>query len=90
MINVIMSQPVSPKVQTREPEKKYVQVKAYLLKELAVIYQVDRRTLAKWMKPFAEEIGKRIGYYYQVQQVRIIFQKLPLPHNVIVCDEYEA
>jgi hypothetical protein len=70
-------------------EKKYIIVKHYQLKELAAIYGVDKRTLKKWMKPFDNEIGIRTGYYFLVNQVRVIFEKIPLPDNVIIFDHFE-
>jgi hypothetical protein len=44
---------------------------------------VDERTIKKWMKPFAEQIGKRQGRFYNVVQVKLIFEKLGLPHRIV-------
>jgi hypothetical protein len=41
------------------------------------------------MKPFDNEIGIRTGYYFLVNQVRVIFEKIPLPDNVIIFDHFE-
>jgi len=67
-------------------QKRYIIVKAYLLKELAAIYDVDTRTLKKWMKPYEQEIGLRIGYYFRPGQVKVIFKNIPLPENVVLID----
>ncbi len=61
---------------------KYIDMKPYMLKELAAIYGVDKRTFLKWIKPYNEEIGQRIGHYYNINQVKIIFWKLSLPNTI--------
>ena len=64
--------------------KRHVPLRAYTLKGLAVIYEVDYRTFKKWLKPFECEIGEKEGYLYKIPQVKLIFQKLSLPGNVII------
>lgn len=59
-----------------------IEVKPYTSKELYNLYQVPRRTMEKWLKPFREEIGKRTGQWYTVKQVAIIFEKLGVPHLI--------
>lgn len=61
-----------------------IALKAYSLSELAQIYQVDWRTFKKWLKPFENEIGEKQGRYYNIPQVRIIFEKLSLPSSLLV------
>ena len=61
-------------------KKVYVPVKAYSIAELAVLYDVCPRTLNKWMKPFKAEIGDRMGRFFTVHQVKVIFDKLDVPH----------
>ncbi len=63
---------------------KKIKVKAYSPGELAEIYEVDRRTLKRWLAPFAEDIGNRRGRYYTIWQVKKIFEKLSLPGSVVV------
>ena len=58
------------------------QIKPYSTKELSGIYGVSEKTLRKWMKPFAESIGKKQGRYYTVVQVEIIFNKLGMPYKI--------
>lgn len=62
--------------------KEKIQMKAYSLSELARIYQVDWRTFKKWLRPFEKEIGEKQGRYYNIPQVKIIFEKLDLPSEV--------
>ncbi len=59
-----------------------IKLKAYSIAELARIYEVDPRTLKKWIKPFEEQIGTKQGRYFQIPQVKIIFKKLDLPTNI--------
>jgi len=54
-------------------------VKPYTMKELCSIYQVSDKTMRKWLRPFAEQIGKRQGHIYNVAQVVIIFTNLGVP-----------
>ena len=63
------------------PEIAFAQpsLKPYNLKELAGMYGVSVRTLSKWIEPFAGQIGKRIGYFYTIPQVKTIFLNLGLP-----------
>lgn len=58
---------------------KAIEVKHYSTKELAKFYGVCDKTLLKWMKPFADDIGERQGRYFTVAQVKIIFEKLGEP-----------
>lgn len=50
--------------------------KAMTLKELADRWNVSIPTVRKWLKPFAEEIGPRVGSLYSPHQVKIILSKL--------------
>lgn len=59
-------------------------LKPYSIGELALIYQVDYRTLKKWMKPFSGQLGDRIGRYYSITQVEIIFLHLKVPSKITV------
>lgn len=54
-------------------------MRGYTMKELAAIYEVDRRTFKNWLKPFHSQIGEKTGRYYNVKQVRVIIDKLGMP-----------
>lgn len=56
-----------------------IQVRTYSVKEVADLYCISNKTLKKWLKPFENELGERMGYFYNPKQVRIIFEKLGLP-----------
>jgi transposase len=60
-----------------------IQLKPYTVLELAKLYGVSDRTMKKWIKPFEKEIGKKIGYFYTIAQVKIIFEKLGMPGEFI-------
>ncbi len=59
-----------------------VSIKPYNLKELAVLYGVSARTFRKWLSPFKDQLGNRIGYFYTISQVKEIFSRLGLPFSV--------
>jgi transposase len=62
--------------------KEVTEIKPYSTKELSQIYGVSERTMLKWMKPFAEEVGKKHGRFYTVLQVEKIFQRLGVPYRI--------
>ncbi len=66
-----------------------IEVKPYSISELAQIYEVSTRTLKNWMKPFDQEIGKRIGRFYTIPQVKTIFLKLDLPGKFVHIDSFK-
>lgn len=51
-------------------------------RELARLYQVSYHIFKSHLKPFADEIGRRIGHYYTVKQVIIIINKLGPPPEI--------
>ena len=55
------------------------EIRPYSVKDLASIYGVCDKTLKKWVKPFATEVGEKNGRYYSVAQVKVIFDKLGVP-----------
>ena len=59
-----------------------IEIKPYSTKELAGIYGVCDKTLKKWLIPFSEAIGKKQGRYYNVAQVKTIFDKLGVPSSL--------
>jgi hypothetical protein len=54
-------------------------VRAYTLNEIASLYCVSKKTFKKWVKPFENDLGQRVGHFYSVRQVNIIFDKLGTP-----------
>jgi hypothetical protein len=79
----VISKPTPVKAEKKE-EYKIIKIKRYKLRELAEIYEVNRKTFRGWLDKFKEELGMREGHYYSISQVRIIFSKLELPSYVKV------
>ena len=51
----------------------------YSITELARLYQVSNRVMKNWLRPLASAIGEKIGRYYTIRQVEIIFEELGEP-----------
>ena len=54
-------------------------VRGYMLKELAMMYSVSPKVFRKWIQPHLPIIGERKGWYYNLVQVRTIFERLGPP-----------
>ncbi|MEW6058407.1 MAG: hypothetical protein AB1540_17535 [Bdellovibrionota bacterium] len=71
-----------------KPLKKLSALRPYTKKELADLYEVSDRCFSTMLKPFEQFIGKKKGWYYNVNQVTVIFQKLGYP-AVLLSDAYQ-
>lgn len=60
--------------------KNVIHIKPYSMKELSVLYGVSSVTVRNWMKPIRKKIGQRVGIYYTIKQVEIIFEHLGVPY----------
>jgi len=60
-------------------EQEKIEIKPYSKQELASLYKIGVRSMTTWLQPFEKAIGKRHGRYYNMKQVRYIFDKLGLP-----------
>lgn len=56
-------------------------IKPYSIAELSRMYEVNRKTLRKWLRPHEEKIGVRIGHFYTAIQVQVIFDVLGIPNR---------
>lgn len=54
-------------------------IKPSSLADLSLRYSVSKKTFKKWLSPFHEEIGPRLGHFYSIHQVRVIYEKLGVP-----------
>ena len=72
--------------QESNDKKHLIAVKPYTIKELSLLYGVDRLTFRKWLNKFKEELGERIGIYYSIPQVKIIFKHLDFPSMLEIED----
>ena len=61
-----------------------VRLKPYSLTELSKLYDVCIRTMKKWLGPFEAEVGAKCGRYYTITQVKIIFEKIGVPGEIVV------
>jgi hypothetical protein len=57
------------------------ETKPQTTKELAQAYGVSSRTMIKWLTPFQERIGQRMGHTYTPKQVRTIYEALGWPNG---------
>ena len=68
-------------------EKNYTivdcEIRPYTTKQLFALYGVSDKTFRKWLQPFREEIGKKRGLFFTIEQVKVIFDKLGTPGNMI-------
>lgn len=63
---------------------KKVIIKDYNLKQLAAIYDLSKYLLRKKMKFYKTLIGEPNGYEYDSKQVKLIFELIELPSNVLI------
>ena len=50
---------------------------------LARAYGISRKQLYTWLRPLKNEIGKRNGYNYSLEQLFTIFEKIGWPLHSI-------
>lgn len=55
------------------------EIKPQTKQELAQAYGISPRTLNRWLTPFQEHIGPRMGHTYTPKQIRIIYDLLGSP-----------
>jgi hypothetical protein len=66
---------------------KTISIKPYKLKEIAALYGLHRDTMREWLKLIKDKVGERKGHYYNIDQVRTIFDVYKLPSYVQIKDE---
>lgn len=59
-------------------------VKPYRLIDLAAIFDVNHKTMRRWMEKHPDELGQRDGKYYSIQQVRFCIEQFGLPQKIAV------
>lgn len=63
--------------------KTMISIRPYTTKDLMVIYNVKSyKTWKRWIEPHQDKIGKRVGYFYSIPQVKVIFSVLELPVDI--------
>lgn len=64
-------------------EKTTFILRPYTLKELAALYEVSKHTFRRWIQPYADEIGARLGKTYTMLQVVEIIKRIGFPPSMI-------
>ena len=59
-------------------------LKAYTVKQLSELYQVNEKTFRRWLIPFTKEIGEKHGHFFNITQVKCIVTRLGIPGDVVV------
>jgi len=62
-------------------------VKPYRLSDLAAIFDVNRKTMRKWMDKYPDDLSIREGKYFSIRQVNFCLDKFGLPGKVIVMNQ---
>jgi len=60
------------------------QLKAATTKELASLYGMERKAMGRLFRHYESSIGKRIGYFWKVQQILLLIENIGPPPNVRV------
>jgi hypothetical protein len=56
------------------------EIRPMTTKEIAATYQVNLCTFRKWLSPFKNKIGEKVGMYYKPAQVKTILEVLGDPN----------
>ena len=63
-----------------------IHIRNYTLWELAKIYRVSVPTFKRMLAPWSKRLGPRIGRYYSIKQVKLIFENIELPSSYSLKD----
>lgn len=53
--------------------------KSYTHKDLADVFQVSPRILHRWFRKFSDELGEKVGHYYNHRQIDVILKHCGIP-----------
>lgn len=59
-------------------------IKPYRLIDLAAIFDINYKTMKRWMEKYPNELGKRDGKYYSIEQVTFCIEKFGLPQKIAI------
>jgi hypothetical protein len=65
----------------KDENKKPIEIKPYSTSELSNFYGISRRTFHRWMRHVASEVGTRMGRFYTIAQVKVIFEIFGNPNE---------
>jgi hypothetical protein len=54
-------------------------IKAYTVKQLAEFFEVSDKIFRGWIKDIKEQVGVKRGHYYNIRQVKVIFDHMGIP-----------
>lgn len=63
-------------------EKGNLIIKPYRIIDLAAIFDVNRKTMRRWMNNLPSELGKPEGKYYSIRQVEFMIAQFGLPRRI--------
>ncbi len=69
-------------METQGKKRRILVLKEYTLTDLAQFYDMSRYRLRTRLAKYKKEIGKRTGYFYEIEQVRKIITLIPLPSDI--------
>lgn len=58
-------------------------IKPYTKKELASLYDLSPRAFFTLLKPHLDVVGTKLGRYYSIKQVELIFTRLGTPSSLL-------
>ena len=64
-------------------------IKPYRLSDLAAIFDVNTKTMRKWMSKYPDDLGRWEGKYFSIRQVRFCIDKFGLPGKIILFQPYQ-
>jgi hypothetical protein len=64
-----------------DPDPDAISIRAYSHKELASLYSISWITLQKWLEPYEQFLGEKVGHFYNAKQVKMIFEFLGRPER---------
>lgn len=53
----------------------------YTTEELATLYGITPKTFLRWLVPYKPEIGEKMGWFFNVRQVQVIFKHIGRPER---------
>lgn len=59
-------------------------IKPYRLIDLAAIFDINYKTMKRWMEKYPNELGKKDGKYYSIEQVKFCIEKFGLPQKIAI------
>ncbi|MGC4036071.1 MAG: hypothetical protein QM764_08920 [Chitinophagaceae bacterium] len=57
-------------------------IKPYRIIDLATIFDVNRKTMCRWLNNYPEELGKKMGNYFSIKQVEFMIGQFGLPKKI--------